>query len=243
MRAGTETEKADARDFLIEWFDRQLVEGQGFGEAFTTSHYQIWLHGTAAARLLAVHYNDQRLLNATGKWFRHEFGLYDLLVRDGVIYGPGFRSPGPTSQLRNVAYALVKNRPLSGNPANPNSNFWKDYYNVGAWELKNVLALGDNLGGAKDATKENDLPILQNTLCAYVKNNDFVFLFPSMTEGSDVLYWVARINGQVTQAPYRQGTAPGNNPFPAPALAGATVTKMIGPLGAPACPPSPSDTL
>jgi hypothetical protein len=237
MRAGTEAQKVDARNFLIEWFERQINEGHGYGEALTTSHYQIWLHGTTAARLLAVHYNDTALLNATGKWFRQEFALYDLLVRENSVYSPGFRIPqgfGPTSQLRDVVYGLVKGGGAASNVPGDTSNFWKNYYNVGAWTLKNILQKGDNLGGAAQATRNTDLPSLVSRLCVYSKGSDFVYVFPRMDEALDPLFWVARIGGVVSQAPYIHGG--GDNPFPAPVLSGATLATVPGVFPGPACP-------
>lgn len=225
--AGTPAELDDARSFLISFYTTQEQFGHqaisaGANEVLNTSHYQIWTNGKTCARLLAVRYADRDLLDATGEWWRHETALYDALQRGGSIDAPGARfkegQAGP-SQLRDVIYAMIMGWPLSGSPGNQNAAWWDQYYNVSAWTLRELLRMGDDLGGAKKAGPA-DLPKLSDPLHLYTNGADYVFVFPKLTGALEPLFWVARLNGQTTYAPYVAGT-PGDNPDPPPDLPGA----------------------
>ena len=237
MNAGTDADKTDARNFLLDFFNTQERYGHyfvGANEALTPGHYEIWSHGVMAARVLAFVYHDQAVLAATGAWWKEEAALYKLLARGGTIDTPGFRfGPGDAtnSQLRDTIYAMIVGAPLQGNPASPASSWWSDYYNSAAWELRALQTLGDNLGGAANAAPA-DLPILHNPLYIYTNGADYVYVFPNMTDGVDPMYWVASIGGQKSHAPYFSGDAPGPNPYPAPTIPGATFTAISGPGGA-----------
>ncbi len=231
--AGTQAQQDEAKSMLLGFFDTQVTGGHyaigNADEVLNTSHYQLWANGMTCARLLAIHHQDAELLAATGQWWRGELALYSVLQRGGSIDAPGARfkdgQAGP-SQLRDVVYAMVRGAPLMGNPGNPNAPWWSDYYNVAAWTLREVQRLGDDLGGAADAGM-NDLPNLHDPLELRTKGDDFVFVFNKLRGALQPLFWVARINGETTYAPYVDGT-PVDNPFPPPELPGATVVVIPG---------------
>jgi hypothetical protein len=232
--AGTPQDVTDARAFLVQFFDSQIAAGHqalnaNANEVLNVSHYQIWANGMTCARLLAVHYADPELLDATGLWWQHERALYDLLERGGSIDAPGARfktgQAGP-SNLRDTIFAMLRGSPIPGNAKNPDAPWWDDYYNVAAWTLREVQRLGDDLGGST-GSGPFELPMLSDPLYVRTKGNDFVFEFPKLRGALQPLFWVARINGVTEYAPYTMGT-PIDNPFPPPDLAGASVTVVPG---------------
>lgn len=230
---GTPDQVSESKDMLLDFFAVQVEGGHqaigGANEVLTSSHYQIWANGMTCARLLAVYHDDPELLGATGRWWRGEKALHDVLQRGGSIDAPGARfkdgQQGP-NQLRDVIYAMIRGEPLSGNPGKPNSAWWSDYYNVAAWTLRELQRLGDDLGGAADAGPA-DLPALRDPLEVYTQGDDYVFVFPVMRGALEPLFWTARIGGQVQYAPYVAGT-PVDNPFPPPDLPGAALTTIPG---------------
>jgi hypothetical protein len=232
--AGSAQEVSEARTFLIQHFEAQLSAGhQALGpkgnEVLNVSHYQIWSNGMTCARLLAVHYADSELEQVTGRWWRHERALYDLLEREGSIDAPGARyKPGQAgpSDLRDTLFAMLRGSPILGNAKNPNGAWWSNYYNVAAWTLRELLRLGDDLGGAAGAGPF-ELPRLSDPLHVRTRGNDFVYEFPRLLGALEPLFWVARIDGVKQYAPYTTGT-PVDNPYPAPELPGATVTIVPG---------------
>lgn len=231
--AGTQAQKDEAKSMLLGFFDTQVTGGHyaigNADEVLNTSHYQLWANGMTCARLLAIHHDDAELLAATGQWWRGELALYSVLQRGGSIDAPGARfkdgQAGP-SQLRDILYAMVRGAPLMGNPGDPNAPWWSDYYNVAAWTLREVQRLGDDLGGAADAGM-NDLPNLHDPLELRTKGEDYVFVFNKLRGALQPLFWVARIDGETTYAPYIDGT-PVDNPFPPPELPGAAVMVIPG---------------
>ncbi len=232
QRAGTAAQKTDARDFLVDFFETERASGhyaQGNAdEVLTTSHYEIWSNGMTCARLLALHYKESKLLSVTGRWWRSEKALLDLLQRDGSIDAPGARfSPGQAgpSNLRDTLYAMLSGRPLPGKAVVPTAPWWSDYYNVGAWTLREILRTGDDLTVV--GAGPSDLPPLHDPLNLHVKGADYVFEFPQLRGALQPIFWVARIGGTVTRAPYVDGT-PVTPSMPAPKLPGATLTVVPG---------------
>jgi hypothetical protein len=232
--AGSAQDVADARAFLLTFFDAQLSAGHqalnlNANEVLNVSHYQIWANGMTCARLLAVHHADAELLHATGRWWRSERALYDLLERDGSIDAPGARfkegQAGP-NDLRDTLLAMLRGTPILGNAKNPSAGWWDHYYNVAGWTLRELLRLGDDLGGATGAGPF-ELPLLTDPLHVRTLGADYVFEFPKLRGALQPLFWVARIGGVTSYAPYLSGT-PVDNPNPAPALPGATVTIVPG---------------
>ena len=232
--AGTPTDVSDARAFLVQFFDSQLAAGHqalntNANELLNTSHYQIWSNGMTCARLLAVHYADAELSAATGQWWRNERALYDLLERGGSIDAPGARfkdgQAGP-NDLRDTIFAMLRGTQPLGKAKDPNAVWWEHYYNVAAWTLREILRLGDDVGGAT-GSGPFDLPLLSDPLHVRTNGSDYVFEFPKLRGALQPLFWVARIGGQTQYAPYVNGT-PVDNPFPPPALPGASVTIVPG---------------
>ncbi len=225
QRQGTPEQKADAKDALLNILKAQLQYGQyavsaGADEVLNTSHYQLWSNGMTAARLLAVAYQDRELAFAVGRWWRGEKALYDVLARGGHIESPGARykeSGADFAELRETIYGLITDSPLPAKTAK--TDWWNDYNNAGAWTLRELKKLGDDLGGAKSAT-QNDLPRLHDPLYIYTKGNDAVFVFPKLRAALQPRFWSAYINGQFTHSPFIDGT-PVTNPFPPPELSGA----------------------
>jgi hypothetical protein len=241
MRAGDRAAQAEARRLLSEFFESQFEsEGQYWGETLTTSHYQIWLLGVTGARYIARHYRDQVLLDLTGKWFRRELWLYDLLARDGHVFSPGSRSSVSTVELRTVAYSLLRgkpapnrlsdpNRPIPGRPNDPAGHFWKDVYNVGAWMLRELIRGGDDVGGAAGPDHTTEVPLLRDPLYVYTRGEDYLFVFPRLTRASDALFWTARVGGARMDAPYRKGEIKDLvNPYRTPELPGAQLVIVPG---------------
>jgi hypothetical protein len=217
---------ATARTNLVGFFQGQETYGQyapsaNANEVLTTSHYEIWSNGTTCARLLAVVYEDADVLSATGAWWHGERALYDLLQRGGSIDAPGARiDHGGPSQLRDVIYAMLRGAALTGNPSSPTSAWWSDYYNVGAWQLREILRLGDDLGGATSPVDKSQVPKLRDPLYVRTKGDDWVFEFTQMRGALDPLFWVAHIGGTTTYGMPQNGT-PVTSPMAAPALVGA----------------------
>jgi hypothetical protein len=233
--AGTASDQQAARDLLLAFFQlqdtfgHQAIAATGYdaNEVLTSSHYEIWSNGMTCARLLAVLHQDAPVLQATGKWWRGEGALYNLLQRGGSIDTPGARdAAGGPLQLRDTVYAMIQGAPLPPPANKPTSAWWDDFYNVAAWTLREVLRVGDDLGGAKGATNA-DLPPLRDPLQVYTKGQDFVFEFPSMRGALMPLFWVASIGGTKSYAPI-QGGNPTMPSVPAPTLAGATLVTVPG---------------
>jgi hypothetical protein len=230
-RAGTAAQIEDARAALLDFFARMQANGHyawgpGGSEVLTTSHYQIWANGMSCARLLAVVHEDAPLLDVTGRFWRSEIALWNVLARGGSIDAPGarFHAGGP-SQLRDVLYAMIQGRTLPRPANNASAPWWSDYYNVAAWTLREVLRMGDDLGGARRASAA-DLPLLPDPLHVRTRGDDHVFVFPRL-RALDPLYWVAFIGGEKSYAPHVDGMG-GDNPHPPPALPGATELVLPG---------------
>lgn len=246
MKAGTATEKAEAKHLLLEFFSVGEQQGHYFfggNEVFPTSHYEVWYTGTTGARFFAWFYHDPELLAATAKWWKEEMALDKLLVRDGTIDTPGTRFGGPgqptTNQLRDVLYLMISKLDLPSNPGGggkppggpgvPNSPWWNDFYNSGPWIMRNLLRLGDDVGGAASATSA-DLPILHNPFCVYTKGSDYVRWFPVMTDAIQIVSWVARINGVRSHGPYPHQQRTGVDPNDGlPPLDGYSLFVVYGP--------------
>lgn len=231
MRVGSGAEKADARQRLIDFITGDFTsEGQQWGETLNTSHYQLWLLGMAGARYIARHYEDCEIVELTGKWFRRELYIYRLLQHEGHVYSPGSRSKEPTVELRDVVYAMLMgqpaarslkrpNRPLTAGPNDPNSSWWSDVYNVGAWILRVLIRDGDTIGGTAGSEHLTEESVLRAPLHVYTKGEDFLSLFPKLVKGnSDALFWVARIKGKLMTSPYHNGEINRDleNPYPVP---------------------------
>lgn len=232
LRAGTSAQKQDARLFLKELFATQVSTGHytvSANEVLTASHYQLWAEGVAGARLLAFLSHDAEILAATRLWWRGEKALYDLLARDGSIDAPGARfedgQAGP-SPLRDVIYAQLTGRPLPGRAGVPSAPWWDDKYNAGAWMIRKLGQLGDDIGGARGAGPA-DLPRLHDPLYVYSRGSDFVFVFPKLRDALEPIFWVARQGGVKTYSPYVAGS-PTTSTVPAPVLSGASLTIVPG---------------
>lgn len=230
--AGTSAQKQDARLFLKEIFDTQVSTGHysvSANEVLTVSHYQLWAEGVAGARLLALVNHDADILAATRLWWRGEKALYDLLAREGSIDAPGARfeegQAGP-SQLRDVIYAQLTGRPLPGRAGTPTAPWWDDKYNAGAWMIRELQKMGDDIGGARGAGPA-DLPRLRDPLYVYSRGSDFVFMFPKMRDALEPIFWVARQGGVKSYSPYVLGS-PTTSATPAPILSGASLTIVPG---------------
>ncbi|HEY1696141.1 MAG TPA: hypothetical protein VGG39_28435 [Polyangiaceae bacterium] len=232
LRAGTAAQQSDARSFLQSFFDAGESTGHyaigNADEVLTTSHYEIWSNGMTCARLLSVVNADATILAATANWWTEEVALYDLLGRSGSIDAPGARfaeGGAGSSDLRDTIFAMIQGRTPAGHASDPNAAWWDDYYNVAAWTLREDFRRGDGLGGAAHATQA-DLPHLHDPLQVYTRGDDYVFSFPQLRVALDPLFWVARIGGVTTYAPYPG--APGASPTPPPALQGATLLTVPG---------------
>jgi hypothetical protein len=233
LRAGTSAQKLDARQFLLDLltagFDYGHQNLSDANEVLTASHYQLWAQGVAGARLLAWKSSDSTVLAATGRWWRGEKALYDVLARDESIDAPGARFPdgqaGPNG-LRDVVYAQLTGRPLPGRAGTPTSPWWDDKYNAAAWMIRELQRGGDDLGGAGTAGSA-DLPLLRDPLYVYSRGADYVFVFPQMHGALEPLFWSARIGGVKSYSPYAPG-APTTPAVPAPELSGAMLKVIPG---------------
>ena len=245
-RAGTEGEKQESHTLLTDFLLRQFgktktgpAEGQLWGETLTTSHYQIWLLGTAGARYLARHHQNQDLIDLTGQWFRRELYGWNLLERDGHVFSPGSRSSINHVDVRTVARSMLmgvpaparlgSSRPIPGRPNEPDGPWWVSTYNVGTWILRELLREGDDVGGTAGPDHVTEPTVLRNSLLAYSRGADWLFLFPYYTKASDALWWTSRINGHLIDSPYHPGQIKNrSNPYPPPDMAGAKLKVVEG---------------
>lgn len=234
VRSGDAAAIDAERAFLLAFFTAQDTNGHqaptpGANEILTTSHYEIWSNGMVCARLLAFVNDDAALLDATGAWWRGEEALYDVLDRGGSIDAPGARfgagQAGP-SQLRDTLHAMIEGRTPAGRPGDPSAPWWDQYYNVSAWMLRNLFAIGDDLGGARGATA-SDLPLLSDGLHVWTSGGDWVFEFHTLHGALQPIFWVASIGGTVTRSDYVSGT-PTMPTTPPPVLAGASELVVPG---------------
>lgn len=247
QRAGDAGERKESKELLVDFLGRQFgkmptgpAEGQLWGETLTTSHYQLWLLGTAGLRYLARFHDDRDLLDLTGKWFRRELYCWNLLERDGHVFSPGSRTSINYTDVRTVARSLLmgvpapsrvgSTRPIPGRPNEPEGPFWTSTYNVGCWIVRASIREGDDLGGAAGPEHATEETLLRNSLFCHTKpGGDVRFLFPYFTKASAALFWTARLGDRWVNSPYHPGQINNRpNPYPPPDFSGARVAVIPG---------------
>lgn len=220
---------------LLDFFEKQFTtEGIQWAEETTTSHPQLWILIGAAARALALKWQDDQLLEATGRWWRMRAWLDDLLIEDdGHWDGPGGRSAGPTADILTVAAHQARGtgwprasliRGAKGQQrALVGPRFYQDVYNVGVWMMRELIVHGDDLGGVRNGKREE--AVLRDELHIYRRGSDYLKVYPVM-HSSDAMFWTARIAGIKGNSGISSGRFPDgrHNPFPTPVLSWSSVT-------------------
>ena len=245
-----EQDKQGARARLIDFFVKQrTTEGHQYAEVNTSSHGQLWPLISASAHALALHYQDEAVLEETGEWWRREADLCDkLLDYDGHRTGPCGRSAGSTYDIGTVIAHMLRHTTPPFHSLIPNARggvrqlvgptFWSDSYNVGVWMMRWMIERGDTLG---DALRGRRSPVLlRDPLHIYRRGDESVKVFPFM-RSSEALFWCARLNKKPGvpcvetsagryAAPHRSGRFPQGlmNPFPEPTLAGSELMIIPG---------------
>lgn len=200
----TEEQREDARTLILDFLDLQVREGHMFGELMTTSHCEIWYADILALRAFAIHFNDTAVIEATGRWLRHDAYLLDLVTfdNDGVPRSGGARpAEADNVPVRTVMAALYNKRscpPLLvgfGKPNIPTNPFWSNSYNIGPQTARELIRDGDDLGGVLNG--ERECPVLRDPMYVWRgENGDWYVHFPRFTKsGPAVMPWVGRFGG------------------------------------------------
>jgi len=233
-REGTPREAAEARDALLDFFDRQhTTEGLWWAETLTQTHGQLWELIDASARFFALRNEDGALMALTGKLYRQKRWLYSRLSYRGNIYAPGKRSAFPNDVVRDAVHALIRHLPIpinrkTGKPIP--ERWWSDVYNFGPWLVNELMWCGgDDLGGATIGLE--DVPILRDRLEIHSQGEDFIAVFPHIAKATGPIIWWAGVwNGQPVSAPVHPKDVRNLvNPYPIPfELGGMTLTAVEG---------------
>ncbi|MES1240446.1 MAG: hypothetical protein ABUT39_02400 [Acidobacteriota bacterium] len=204
---GNGEQKDKARGKVLDLFAEQKKGHYNWGDAnevLTASHYNWWGTALAALRWFARKQGDEQIVDLSSRWWRGEIALLSLVsVPSGKLQGnivsPGARtrySPSNPSSggdtTRDVMYSLVM-----GLNANRKKEPWfkkaagkEALDTVAAWIVRELLADGDDLGGAKQAGlraldgNTNDLPPLRDRLQVARTPEGHVAWFETMTGAS-----------------------------------------------------------
>ncbi|HYN19914.1 MAG TPA: hypothetical protein VE078_03065 [Thermoanaerobaculia bacterium] len=156
LRFGSDPEKTKARNRAREYFDRQRKDGhmsRGFAVEQTCldPHYNFHLVSAAVIRLGAREAGHADVLEDSGQWFRWHTALYkSCLSARGEVFMPGLRAKGkPSWQVSTMAIREILGLPRIGAARKPAK--LKDRFFAGPRVVRQLLAEGDDLGGAKDS--------------------------------------------------------------------------------------------
>jgi hypothetical protein len=249
LRTGSHSQLAEARESLCAFMEAEHDrEGLGWAETLTTSHDHTWRIPMAAVRCGALKYNDTLFLDLTGKRYRCEMYLRNLMTRRGHWFSPGSRPAGSTHDGRTVWGSIIAGepapnrlppltgsrrmfvdtgKPIAGRPNDTDGPFWSLPYNAGVWLTRELIRRGDDLGGAASGRTEE--PKLLSPLHLYTRGDDWVFAFPHLRKASHPLWWTASISGELIDAPAGAGkVADADCPFDWPEIPGAKLTVIPG---------------
>jgi len=227
-------------------------------EALTSSHFQLWSGGMAAAYLFALtsgkawtfipRTTDTTVITEVRRWWLDEKVLWDAIANGGTqIDAPGARFPTTenppytNNTYRNLVYAELKGPWPQSVP-----NQWAtDQYYTGGWIFDKLFQLGHDPKTNVVAPISGYTPKvrLHDTFCIYrpgtPQNGQWLYYFPKLQTASDPVFWVQNRPGELHSLA-SVGGVPINPPVkPANFSTSFAPIPYIGLApGAIACPPS-----
>jgi hypothetical protein len=225
LRAGTATDKSQARALLLEaidWQSRSTASGGPYGhyydntgnrnEELTSSHFQLWAAALTGAYVFALGNGggitassvtgtpEGAIRDSARRWWADEKRLWDLIARPnsgGVleIDSPGARFTSTAGFGTNGTRDDLYRLLRDKTATSYDCTFHKSVSSVYAMTQLRALPISLATNLATALPGETAAPRLWDTLCVYGLGNDWLLYFPKMRGVLNPLFWVRLQSG------------------------------------------------
>lgn len=265
LKNGTNTEKNEARTYLVDILTRQEqwghyainnATGNLNDEILTTSHFQLWAAGMAGAYVFAAANNgtitspgnltstpEQAVLKQARRWWADEKAMWDKMKYTNAQSRATLETPGARfTSAGNLGPHDLRDtilNQLEGRRPLSQNNWLTEKYFTGGLLLEQLFNKGINPMTYLATPNPGESTALRtrDTLCLYRQGGEWLFYFPQLRTLAP-MFWIQKRAGLPPNAPLVTSPPWPTTPSVKPVnFPGATLEEIFGKgAGAVHCP-------